>query len=136
MRRKWQDFDVADLGAWADHSRPWDYDHILPAATLYYRQQSYKQAADEWINTIGNYRAWPLELNRSRSDELLESIDEHEKADSLLTLDYCDARDFCLQPTDFDDAERAAAFMNAARRRMLRMYRNWYESLEIGYLLG
>lgn len=136
LGKTWNEFDPSDVMAWEDHNRPWDYDHILPAATLYYKQRKYKWAGDEWMNSIGNLRAWPLEKNRSKSDTPLDKIDAVESKDSLLTSEHCDLEGFLKTSADFDAPEPAAAFMNAARSRMFRMYRDWFETLQIGVLLG
>lgn len=136
LGRQWADFDQADMVAWEDHNRPWDYDHILPSSTLYYKQSKYKPAGDEWIHSIGNLRACPLEKNRSKSDSVLESISDEERKDSLLTHEHCQFEGFSKTTSDFQHPEAAAAFMNAARSRMVRMYRDWYETLGVAFLLS
>lgn len=129
-------YDPADLDAWKDHNRPWDFDHILPSSTTYNKKTNitYKPAVDQWINTIGNLRAWPLEKNRSKSDGLASiTISEADFADSLIeTVQECEL--FSLKSKDLIDRGKSAAFMNAARNRLLRIYSNWYDGLNIGYL--
>ena len=81
-------YDPSLRDTWKEHNRPWDYDHILPAATTYWRAKANtcKIAIDEWMPTIGNLRAWPLEKNRSKSAEFANTtiISDQDIADSLL----------------------------------------------------
>ncbi len=130
------DYDPSRVDIWKGHNRPWDYDHILPSATLSYNQGKFKPACNEWLNTIGNFRAWPLEKNRSNSDEVAtKSISSDDFAASLIfDQKECDA--FSLEWCHTDDPLKATSFMNAARDRMIRIYTNWFKSLEIGKLLS
>jgi hypothetical protein len=50
-----------------DMNRPWDYDHIHPEN--YIRSvNNIPRIIKEWHGSIGNLRAWPLELNRMDQD--------------------------------------------------------------------
>lgn len=148
ISRCWPDYDPSNSRLWEDHDRPWDYDHLLPHEVLYNRKQPdlvYKKAGDRWLNTIGNYRAWPFEANRSRQDQQLTDLSDEERMDSLLAPCIVEPRnaskwpapeDFCHATDAFKNAEGAVRFMNAARKRMNSMYRDWFETLQIGVLLG
>jgi hypothetical protein len=46
------------------NNRPWDWDHILPESLIRGKHRI-PQSARDWISSIGNLRAWPLEANRS-----------------------------------------------------------------------
>ena len=128
-------YDPSCIDIWKGHNRPWDYDHILPSATLSNNQGTFREACRQWANTIGNIRAWPLEKNRSRHQDIAnKSILPDDLADSLvLDKKECDA--FSLEWSDVDDPAKAAGFMNAARTRMIRIYTDWFASLEIGKLI-
>jgi len=136
MCSRFEDYDPSRTDTWRESNRPWDYDHILPAATLYNKRgKQLKKACDQWVNKIGNLRAWPLEENRSRSNEIaLNSIDIVDYENSFLH-DEEECKAFSMSESNIDDPEKAAAFMNAARNRMIRIYKNWFETLEIGKLL-
>ena len=117
-------------------NRPWDYDHILPSAVLNSNQGRFREACRQWSNTIGNLRAWPLERNRSRRDDYanVSIFPKHFADDGILNQEECNA--FSLTRTDVNEPQRAAEFMNAARARFLRIYSNWFNSLDIGKLLS
>jgi hypothetical protein len=129
-------YDPSCVDIWKGHNRPWDYDHILPSATLTNNQGLFRDACREWANTIGNLRAWPLEKNRSRHQDVAkESILPGEFTDSII-LDQNELNSFSLTWNDVNDGLKAAGFMNAARTRMIRIYTDWFRSLEIGKLLS
>jgi hypothetical protein len=116
---------------WIEHNRPWDYDHILPSAKTWgeLKASTCKNALDEWMNTIGNLRAWRLEDNRSKSSELaLDTIFEKDYAYSLLENEK-DCQNFSLEK--ITDPVGSARFMNAARNRLLRIYSAWFDDLDL-----
>jgi hypothetical protein len=134
ISRRFCDFDPSCVDVCEGRNRPWDYDHLLPANVLYRNQGVFRDACRQWSDTIGNLRAWPLEENRSRHDEVAEtSIPDEELADSLLE-DPAERLAFSLRWEDLNNPEKCAAFMNAARSRTLRLYRDWYEALDVGRL--
>lgn len=49
-----------------DNSVPYDFDHICPSS---YRRKSINRNIKELLDHIGNFRAWPYELNRSDQDD-------------------------------------------------------------------
>jgi hypothetical protein len=51
-----------------DTNCPWDWDHIH-AQKLIHRKWNVDTALREWHGSIGNLRVWPMELNRSDSDD-------------------------------------------------------------------
>ena len=134
VARRFDGFDPSCVDICNGHDRPWDYDHLLPTNVLYRNQGLYRDACRQWGNSIGNLRAWPLEENRSRHDELPEtSIPDEALADSLLHGPE-ERQAFSLRWEDLGNREKCAAFMNAARSRSLRLYRDWFETLEIANL--
>jgi hypothetical protein len=54
-------------------------------------------------------------------------------ADSFLTADEVDA--FSLAHTVRSDAASARRFVETCRSRLVRIYREWYESLDIAQLI-
>jgi len=47
-----------------DSDRPYDWDHIFPQSYIDRAQNILSLWKDDWPHTIGNLRAWPMELNR------------------------------------------------------------------------
>lgn len=135
LASQFRDFDPSNIDIWDGHNRPWDYDHILPSAVLNSNHGRFREACRNWSNTIANYRAWPLEKNRSRQDEMAShSIPEYDRPSSYLLIDECEA--FSLNRDQISDASLAAGFINAARSRLIRIYQEWYTTLEINTLLS
>lgn len=56
-------FDATGFDRLEDYNRPWDFDHILPYKYIAYVQRLH-QITKDLVNSIGNLRVWPLELNR------------------------------------------------------------------------
>jgi len=130
--RRLKDYDPARQDLWKDHNRPWDYDHILAAATVYNKRgMEYKPVCDEWINTIGNYRAWPFEDNRSDQDTKANDKVLPLELDHSLILDLEELNKFSCTRIDLDNSYKVHAFISAARDRLLRIYADWYKSLDI-----
>lgn len=53
-----------------DSDRPYDWDHIFPQSYLRGTKQLLPMWKDTWAYTIGNLRAWPLDLNRGDANIL------------------------------------------------------------------
>jgi len=134
LARAFDGYDPSCIDVCNGHDRPWDYDHILPGAVLHSNQGVFREACRQWSESIGNLRAWPLEENRARRDEPADGISENDLGDSR--IDGLEERsDFSMRWEEVGDPEKAARFMNAARIRSLRIYREWFESLDIARLL-
>ena len=139
--RRFSDYDPARKDFWKGHNRPWDYDHILAKSYIHSKQGDYKRACGEWVNTIGNYRAWPMEDNRSEQDEpadkkLLNDDGTpkiYQRKDSFLEED--DLSKFSHEHETRKNPQLAVAFISACRDRMLRIYRTWYEAVGVDELL-
>ena len=142
-------FDPTKIARVTDHNAPWDFDHILPWSWVGNERisSSVPKMARIWINSNGNFRAWPAEYNRSKGnyrlieDELLEY--------KLKKQDVYDAS-FIRCPGDWEelsalkgyddfwgevkDKELFEKFVKAAIHRTIDIYRYWYDTLEIGKL--
>jgi hypothetical protein len=124
LRRKFRDYDPARTAMWEQHDRPWDFDHILPSATTYYhRDLPNKVALNQWINCIANLRACPMEENRSDQATLPgEKLSQHDKlAESFIEEE--EIKGFERGAQKISDTEEALAFIQAAKRRLMRIYR-------------
>lgn len=142
-----------------DKNRPWDYDHIHPQG--YLRSDSGNSLRNipciikDWHNSIGNLRAWPLELNRSYgdtspinklthagNDEIRYSMYDSEQVRSASfihddwqwweksVLDGYDRH--YLSSSKYHDAR--CALIRAIVVRLVALYREWYETLRINEL--
>lgn len=139
LHRRFSDYDPARKDFWKGHNRPWDYDHIFAKAYVHSKQGDHKSICVMWLNTIGNYRAWPMEDNRSeKAETALEKLAGDtcrvKRQDSFLELEELGA--FSHAHETRKTPEASEAFVSACRDRMLRIYRNWYESVGVGELLS
>jgi len=136
LRERFPLYDPARKDLWKSINRPWDFDHILPAVFVRGKWDSnpFKRFCDEWINTNGNLRAWPFEDNRSEqakntSDKMVESvywqnsfISENEKNG------YSDNE-------VISNNEKAYNFAKSCKSRLIRIYKEWYDTFDIQELL-
>lgn len=147
-------FDPTLPGQMEDVNRPWDYDHIHPASHIVNKVPS---VIREWHQSIGNLRAWPLELNRGDQDDSPESklgsfedvlsyfkgmqpedlrtasfIDEWEWQQLKMSVPSNPVDKHYL--SDPKSADQRNALLCATTSRFCRLYRHWYVELEIGSL--
>ena len=141
-QRKWlgirfRTFDTADASSWEDHNRPWDYDHLLPQDTFRdVRNARFLRVCQQWGNTNGNFHILPFEDNRSRSKTPANQTFANSNLDLMLVFPN-DLEAFSLTREDVRDGTDAIlCFVQAARRRILAIYEDWYSSLDIAFLLG
>jgi hypothetical protein len=138
LARRFSDYNPARKDLWEAHNRPWDFDHILPQSYFRNRKDGahYMGLCQTLGNTIGNYRAWPYEDNRSDQAELAKvklKGDPTRLEDSFLTIE--EMREFS-QGDDVRHKEPAARmFIEAGRKRLLRIYREWYETVGVSELI-
>lgn len=147
LMRKYKDYDPADEETWAQHNRPWDFDHILPKAAIDYVNFPNREVVKEWaLRSIANLRAWPLEANRS---------DQREPPEEKINMNKKLSRTQIMEDSFLKDDEFAGfgegynitqssegspgdlkAYVEASRARLIRIYRAWYDpdGLDIGYL--
>ena len=132
------DYDPARQDTWEQHNRPWDFDHILPSSKTYYRHKEgvpYKSVLNEWINCIGNLRACPMEENRSDQhvapEKKLTTHEELTDAFLLSPWEMSDAKGFQRGYDGIDSPDGVMAFLNAVKRRLIRIYGEWHDGLDI-----
>jgi len=142
LSRRFHDYDPARKDLWEAHNRPWDFDHILAWKYLYHRKGDvpFKGVCDEWCYTIGNFRAWPFEDNRS--DQALSArkklspdgiLVKSLLNDSFIKTDEVDG--FSGENSVRVDEEAAYLFVKSCRSRLLRIYKSWYDSMQIDQLI-
>lgn len=132
-----------------DMNRPFDYDHIFPAK---YRQRNKCQNWD----TIGNFRAWPYNLNRGDGEKLpcikFKKKDDKEKEfeeydETLLMNSFCYDTEWYFGKNNQEDEEYFTTKFktiqdltnksnreiaeDVIKKRILLIYKEWYEMLDI-----
>lgn len=146
-------YDPSRVGYWESHNVPWDFDHILPQSTFYDVRSERKYAAvcKEWGLTIGNLHLWPFEKNRSRQDQdasgALPIVEDQLKRiflwDQSKPGKECRLGSFSLTKEDVkghqdennSSRQRVYDFVLDARARLIRIYSDWFNELEIQCLL-
>jgi hypothetical protein len=138
IHRKFPEYDPARQDFWKGHNRPWDFDHILAGTHVHGKQGDHRPVCKQWVDTIGNFRAWPMEDNRSdqhksAKDKLSGAENTQKRLDSFVEEEELPAFSHDDETTRWRDP--AHEFMKGCRTRMLRIYRDWYESVDVGRIL-
>ncbi len=147
---KWcQDYDPTIPESTEDRNRPWDYDHIFPYNLVSSKKDVPRLIRPYLINSIGNLRAWPLELNRSDSDALPRKKLSEDKGEEETRKLYCVSKRDQLKKASFigdDDLEywnkvesdsakkkeKGIDLVKAITIRLTQIYEDWYKTLGIG----
>ncbi|MFC3625188.1 DUF262 domain-containing protein [Vogesella amnigena] len=154
------DFDPTDPNAMEEANRPWDIDHIHPRYFIEGRHNIPRIIRD-WHGSIGNLRAWPLDVNRSDGEASprlkLGSVSDEEKSSykmhsakekRALSFISDDQWAYWLDSTPESNflprylAESKSPFgecrknlIRAITTRTSALYREWYDSLRIQHLM-
>jgi hypothetical protein len=171
-QRRWlvswfPDYDPSQPDQLEDTNRPWDFDHIHPHRYLRSDNggglRNIPQIIREWHGSIGNLRAWPLELNRSDGDlspriKLTDSSHEDEEVEKSYGLSgerakksasFIHREDWvhwkgCVPKEEHQRNYLAHAdnygtcrqeLIRAVTTRFVALYREWYDTLEIKSLM-
>jgi hypothetical protein len=140
LSRKFE-YDPSECRKWEGHNRPWDYDHVLPQNWLHDpRGRSgygdYIRACRDVLSSIGNSAAIPFRFNRSKhASPPKDSPYYTPKVCDYLQLEIDSIFKFEASrngiPID-SDPEQALEFVKVSQERILKLYKDWFESLEIG----
>lgn len=114
LNRWFPEYDPTVPDQTEDKNRPWDWDHIHPQRYLVNESgnkvRRIPEIIREWHGSIGNLRAWPLELNRADGDisprqKFSDYADRDQKSRYHMTniKDDCDASFVGYQVDDWDD---------------------------------
>lgn len=140
LHERFHDYDPSRKDLWKGHNRPWDYDHILARSYVSNQRGPFRTSCQAWLDTIGNFRAWPMEDNRSDQAEDATSkllangtLDRKRCTDSFLTEE--ELHSFSNGYDTGWQRELAIQFALGCRNRMLRIYRSWYEDAGVAELL-
>jgi hypothetical protein len=131
-------YDNADISAWEDHNRPWDYDHLLPHDTFRdVRNALYLRVCQQWGNTNGNFHILPFEENRSRGAKAANMTFTNQEHWKLMLIQPGEPDAFSLTRQGVvKDTQAVLQFVKATRRRILAIYEDWFSTLDIAYLLS
>lgn len=163
-QRRWlthwfPDYDPTAPDQLEDTDRPWDFDHIHPENFV--RGRWYiPQIIKDWHSSIGNLRAWPLEVNRS--DGASTPADKLTKPDARTAQYGLNTPDDIRNASYIHDdwpywqacvptqpgyphgylADPAAygtcrpALMRAVTTRFVNLYAEWHRELHVGDWMG
>lgn len=136
LNRTFPDYDPADKNLWAEHNRPWDFDHLHAHAYFYYNQGKLRSFCRSWGNSIGNFRAWPFELNRSDQTRTLnDKIGDHPDFARDSFVDLKDVNEFSHGGGAAVHEELAVRFSTAVQARIVKIYRCWWDQSNINNLI-
>jgi hypothetical protein len=143
MAKRFGDFDPAIPEALEDHNRPWDYDHILPQNSFINLKPAPKlmPVCKEWGVTIANLHILRFEENRSAGAGLAtKKISNEHLLLARMDNPYDLRPAFSLTRRDVyvkeDDDGKVLKFVQGARDRLIQIYTDWFETLDISFLLG
>lgn len=133
-----------------DKNRPWDYDHILPHSWTHHRTgrtiNDVPRLVKTWVNSNGNFRVWPYELNRSKGNQFLfekelptYNLNEKEVIEASFVSDIA-AWDSIEELKNGKFIEKNGSkvqqlFVTAAVNRTVDIYQEWYEQLHVRELM-
>ena len=134
---QFQGFDPSNPLMWKGHNRPWDYDHILATARLDGRSGRagvFHNACKSWQSTIGNLVAIDFSTNRGLQDSDAAEKSRYKKIPGTFTenrLSYFSEMN--LEKTN--DLAASQRFIHGCQGRILSIYSDFFESLDIGGML-
>jgi hypothetical protein len=127
IEKVFEGFDPSNKLMWKGHNRPWDYDHILPSNKLNGQGRSLKKytaVCQVWQQSIGNLIAVDFTFNRSAQDKKTAS-------EKYVSHEYIKDGFFDIELDDTEDIDKARKFVLAAKSRLIRTYREWFDGLNI-----
>ena len=140
MESKFGDYDPA-TAVWNEDSRPWDYDHIVPQAWLkgtYHGK--YHELVQKFLNSIGNIAPISFGENRSKHDVPPGQVAIYANCAQNLFVDFMVEGRMPNFVNEYmfleNDANEAFDFARATARRMVALYAEWWNTLDIGGLLS
>jgi hypothetical protein len=83
---------------------------------------------------LGNLRAWPFEDNRSEKAEVASVKIAGAREEIASFLDSDEIEGFSVGDAVRWEKDAAQKFISACRKRLVRIYANWHESMEVAEL--
>jgi hypothetical protein len=138
LAQEFAGYDKADAILWEDHNRPWDEDHLCPQSVFSnVRGARLLRMCHAWGWTLGNFHILSFGENRSRGDDPANQWFRDPEDNERMLLEPGELDAFSLTKDAVKkDAEAVKKFAEAVRRRILRIYHTWYNTLDIGNLLA
>jgi hypothetical protein len=159
IRDYFPDYDPSLPDQMEDINCPWDYDHVL-AQNYVAGRHNIPQIIKDWHGTMGNFRAWPFDINRSDGDatpqDKFRDINDMEReryglcspeqkrqlsfiADNLdWTLWQKSTPSGCSDGKYLSSEENVVfrqSLIRAVTTRFVAIYREWYDNVGIADLL-
>ena len=136
LAERFPDYDPARRDLWDEHNRPWDFDHILASKFVYNRRDKgpFRAVSNEWAILLGNLRAWPFEDNRSEKDQVAREKIPGTREEVASFLDGDEVGGFSVGDAVRWEKDAAQKFIAACRKRLVRIYAAWHESMEVAEL--
>ena len=154
MQHLFRNYDPQDADYWAAHNVPWDFDHLLQQDAYSNKKtdNDFIRVCQQWGNTIANLHLLSFEQNRSRQDKPLATVVPHgapHHEEFLRRLYLWDGANpakpsrldaFSMHSDDIrsnqpDARQRVMDVVTESRARLLRLYCDWFETLEIDSML-
>jgi len=156
IRECFPDYDPSLPDQMEDINCPWDYDHIH--AHSYVGRWYIPQIIKDWHSTMGNFRAWPFDINRSdhasaprekfgvinpMEEERYGLSDPQDKRSKSFVGDEAEwvlwQESAPLAPVDGKylsrETEHRQTLVKAITSRFVRIYAEWYNSLRLDDLM-
>jgi len=135
IEKVFEGFDPSNKLMWKGHNRPWDYYHILPSQNLNAQGKGTKtflKISQAWQQSIGNQVAVDFSFNRA-AQNTLDACKKYENfsKENEFQLFSENLKDFIMELEDADNVEHTKRFVLAAKDRLIKIYQEWYEKLEI-----
>lgn len=153
--KKWfPDFDPSRPEFLEDTNRPWDFDHIYAQNLIRYESgkalRGMPQLIKDWHGSIGNFRAWPLEANRSDGANELKEKFKDDVGNIYLKNYGVELKINSLEASFIDETQFTKHWMNcgtglqystnhAERKHLVRaivkrffaIYKEWWDTLAL-----
>jgi hypothetical protein len=134
MHDQFLNYDPSNIAFWEGYNKPWDYDHILAISLLSNKRvdNEYMLVCREFANTLGNLRLVPFEENRSDQATLAREkiiTDDDIKNSFLSSRNEVDK--FSMGRDAMASDDNARSFINTSQIRLVRVYTEWWNMLEV-----
>lgn len=134
MHDQFLNYDPSNIAFWEGYNKPWDYDHILAISLLSNKRvdNEYMLVCREFANTLGNLRLVPFEENRSDQATLAREkiiTDDDIKNSFLSSRNEVDK--FSMGRDAMANDDNARSFINTTQIRLVRVYTEWWNMLEV-----
>lgn len=135
LNRMFKDNDIFSL---EDNSVPYDFDHICPSS---YRRKKIHKEIKELLDQIGNFRAWPYELNRSDQDNSIPQkfkftsnknlfnkyhINNEEKLKNFSMIEWKNITDYEEEELKGNKNNTIRSLCGDIKERGYLIYKTWY----------